>query len=107
MESNVEIKTPVRLRDQVACEAGKVERKLLLNNDKGLVQYLAFGAGASLTPHTANGDVVVTVVSGRVNFNVEGKEHEMKAGDVLVMPANTEHAVSALEQSEIILSKLG
>lgn len=107
METNIEIKTPVRLKDRLQAVEGKVERKLLLSNENGLVQLLTFGKGASLTPHTANGDVLVTVVSGRVNFNVEGSEKEMKAGDVIVLPANTEHAVSALEDTRIVLSKLG
>lgn len=107
METQVEIKTPIHLEDQVKVEEGKVARKVLLFNDKGLVQLLTFARGANLTPHTANGDIVVTVISGRLNFNVDGKEHEMKTGDSIVVPANTEHAVSALEDTRVLLAKIG
>ncbi len=107
METNVEIKTPLHLEDQLPVVAGKVERKLLVANENGLVQLLTFAAGSNLTPHTANAPVAITVISGRVNFNIEGKEHEMKAGDAIVMPANVEHAVSALEDTRIVISKLG
>ncbi len=107
METQVEIKTPVHLEDQVKVTDGQVSRKVLLSNDKGLVQLLVFARGANLTPHTANGDVVVTVVSGRLNFNIDGREHEMKSGDSIVVPANTEHAVSALEDTRVLLAKLG
>ncbi|MBD5226621.1 MAG: cupin domain-containing protein [Bacteroidales bacterium] len=107
METQVEIKTPINLASQVPVKAGDFERTLLVANAHGLVQLLTFAAGSGLTPHTANAPVVVTVVSGRVNFVIDGKEHEMKAGDAIVIPADTEHSVSAIEDTRIVLSKLG
>lgn len=106
MESEIEVKNPIRLADQIHPVEGEVVNKTLLKNGAGIVKAVSFAKGSCLTPHTADGDVVVTVVSGKLNFAIEGNNHELKGGDAIVMPAKTEHTVTALEDSIVVLTKI-
>ena len=106
MKSSIEIKTPVRLADRLGANDGEVKRLVVLDNDAGIMQQLAFGKNSSLGVHTADGDVAVLVLEGSLIFTVEGKEHNMAAGDILVMPANVEHSVYSAEGAKVLLTKI-
>lgn len=58
---------------------------------------LAKGASDTQTPHRE--DEIYYVHKGRARFRVAGRETAVKPGDVLYVPANTEHWFSDIEES--------
>ena len=66
----------------------------------------AFDAGQGLSEHTAPFDALVQVLEGRASVVLGGKAHAMKAGDVLLMPADVPHAVMAVERFKMLLTMI-
>lgn len=60
--------------------------------------------GAVFEEHTSSHPAIVTVVSGRIDFDLEGATHALAAGDWLAMPAKAPHALRALEPSTFTLT---
>lgn len=69
--------------------------RVLLNNPLLRVVDFAFDAGQELTEHTSPRAVVVTLLSGTMDFDVEDETHHMVPGDVLYLAPNVSHAVLA------------
>jgi quercetin dioxygenase-like cupin family protein len=68
------------------------------------VALFLFEAGAQLPPHLAEGVVSVHVLEGRIRMAVEGKEHEIPAGQILVMAPGVKHDVRAVEKTRMLLT---
>ena len=47
---------------------------------------------------------MVLVLEGEALLTVDGKEHRVKAGETLIMPANKPHAVFAAEDMKMLLT---
>jgi len=50
------------------------------------------GPGAFYSPHSHGHDEIIVVNSGKIVFIIDEVEHELCAGDELVLPANTIHS---------------
>ncbi len=48
-------------------------------------------------PHAHDFDQLVLIVDGRCNLVIEGREHPMGPGDILLVPANAEHCAVVTE----------
>lgn len=57
-----------------------------------------------LPPHRAKGAVNMHVLRGRVRITAEKQVHELRSGQMLVLAPDTEHAVAAEEESEMLLT---
>ncbi len=80
--------------------AGKsIVSKVPIDNDLFQLTYLAIAAGEALTEHTSPRAVVVTLLSGAVDFTVEGVVSHMHAGDSVYLAPGAPHALSAHENS--------
>jgi quercetin dioxygenase-like cupin family protein len=64
---------------------------------------LSVRAGHVVPEHHSNVDVVVTVVKGQGRFTVEGDEHPIVAGGVVVMRPGARHAIAAETDLELIV----
>ena len=64
----------------------------------------AFDAGGSLPSHSANGLVTIHVLEGRLIIGADGHDHELRAGQVLVLNPDVLHAVHAVEASAMLLT---
>lgn len=63
-----------------------------------------FVRGGHVVPeHHSNVDVVVTVVRGQGRFTVEGDEHPIAAGGVVVMRPGARHAIAAETDLELVV----
>lgn len=106
METQFKVNTPVRLGSDIEFEPGRVTRLDFVKNDSGSVSILAFDAGVGIEPHAVPYDVMVQVVEGAFEFNVDGTLQYLKKHDVMIMPAMTVHSVkAAMEPSKLLLSR--
>ena len=57
-----------------------------------------------LKPHTANGDITVQTLSGRMIFKTPKGETELCTGQMIALHSNIEHSVVALEESFFLVT---
>ena len=106
METQEEIKTPINLSKELDYKDGDVVAKNVVSNDNGSVTLLAFDYNAMIARHSVASDVLVYVIEGAVEFEVEDQRHKLETGDAMVLPANTPHTVVALDKAKVVLTRL-
>ena len=82
---------------------GIVSRTLLCTANSRVVLF-GFSEGQELTEHTSTQSAVIQILSGECEFSLGGKPHAAKAGDMIYMPPNLPHAVSATKQFSMLLT---
>lgn len=106
MKTQEEIKTPLRLADELKYVDGEVVTKDVFSNDNGSVRLLAFDKGVMLARHSVDSDVMVYVIEGEVEFEIDDQRQHLTAGNSILMPANTPHTVLALDKAKVILIRI-
>jgi quercetin dioxygenase-like cupin family protein len=82
---------------------GIVSRTLLRTANSRVVLF-AFIEGQELTEHTSTQHAVIQILTGECEFQLAGKPHTLKAGDLVYMPPNLPHAVKATRQFSMLLT---
>ncbi|HCP15817.1 MAG TPA: cupin domain-containing protein [Peptococcaceae bacterium] len=100
---NMEHETVLSLADQVRIMPGQIVSKTLAQNKAISITIFAFDKDEEISSHESAGDAMVTVLEGTGLFTVDGKDHTVKTGEVLVMPAWKSHAVFAPEPFKMML----
>ena len=104
MYKNIDKQTKLTLKELVEYQEGQVVSKTLVQNDYVSMTNFSFDKGEEISTHAAGGDAMVTVLEGTGRFTVDGVEHLVHAGEVLVMPAKKPHAVYAPEAFKWMLT---
>lgn len=91
------------LNDMVAYQDGAVVSRTLVDKKVGTLTLFAFGAGQGLSEHTAPYDATIQVLDGEAEVIIEGKRFAVKAGEMIIMPANRPHEVRATERFKMLL----
>ncbi len=91
------------MNDLVAYHDGSVVSKTLIDKKIGTLTLFSFDAGQGLSEHTAPYDAFVQVVDGEAQVNIEGEDHTVKAGQMIIMPANKPHALKAVKPFKMLL----
>ena len=77
--------------------------KTIVDKQAGTLTLFAFDKGQKLSEHTSPYDAVVQVVEGRARLTIDGQDHEVEAGELIIMPAHVPHAVTAAERFKMLL----
>lgn len=64
----------------------------------------AFDAGGALLKHSAHGLVTIHVLEGRLMVQADGHDHELNAGQILILNPDVLHDVRAAEASAMLLT---
>ncbi len=94
------------LLEMVNYQDGAVVSRTLINQKAGTVTLFAFDTGQELSEHTAPYDALVQVLDGGARITIAGQPFDLKTGDVIVMPANQPHAVSAPTRFKMLLTMI-
>jgi quercetin dioxygenase-like cupin family protein len=89
-----------------AYQDGAVVSRTLLKRAGGTITLFAFDEGQSLSEHTAPFDAVAHVLEGEVDITIAGISHTVSAGEMVLMPANQPHAVSARTRFKMLLTMI-
>lgn len=92
--------------EMISYQSDSIVSKTILNPDSGSVTLFAFDAGQSLSEHTAPFDALVQVLDGRADITIGGEPVTVSAGEMVIMPANVPHALSAPVPFKMLLTML-
>jgi quercetin dioxygenase-like cupin family protein len=94
---------PRTLVDLVDYQAGSVVSRVILKAKTGTVTLFAFDEGQALSEHTAPFDALAEVLDGEVEITISGKPHRVRAGEMIILPANRPHALKAAGRFKMML----
>ena len=94
------------LEKLVAYAADSIVSKTLLDEPIGTITLFAFDKGQRLSEHTAPFDAVVQVVDGHGVVTIDGEDHTVATGEIVIMPANIPHAVRAEQKFKMLLTMI-
>ncbi len=83
-----------------------VVSKSILDKPAGTITLFAFDQGQKLSEHTAPYDAVVQIIEGRARLTIGAKEVEVSAGQIIIMPGNVPHSVSAEVRFKMLLTMI-
>ena len=87
-----------KLAEMIAYSQDAVVSKTILDKPAGTITLFAFDRGQKLSEHTAPYDAVVQILDGQALLTIGGKSVQVSAGQIIIMPANVPHAVTANEK---------
>ena len=94
------------LEQLIAYADDSIVSKTLLDKPIGTITLFAFDAGQRLSEHTAPFDAVVQAVDGQGVVTIDGADHTVDAGQIVIMPANIPHAVRAEQKFKMLLTMI-
>lgn len=93
----------VALTGMVNYQAGSIVSKEIIRNDAGTVSLFAFDKGQGLSEHTAPFDALVNIIDGAAEVKIADEPFIVKAGEMILMPANKPHSLKANERFKMLL----
>lgn len=113
MKNNEEHTSAERLDPQVTnlsrmvdYQNDSVVSREIIKKKTGTVTLFAFDEGQGLSEHTAPFDALVYVVDGEAEVTISGKPFRLRAGEMIMMPANEPHALSAVKRFKMLLTMI-
>jgi quercetin dioxygenase-like cupin family protein len=94
---------PQALSSLVEYAQDSIVSKTIIDKPAGTITLFAFDAGQRLSKHTAPYDAVVQVVDGTGRITIDGNAIDVTKGQIIIMPANVPHAVTANEKFKMLL----
>ena len=94
------------LNGLVEYASDSIVSKTILDKPAGTITLFAFDKGQKLSEHTAPYDAVVQVLDGAAMITIDGKDINVTAGQIIVMPGNIPHAVKANERFKMLLTMI-
>ena len=101
---NIPFSEPQQLAELVEYEEGRVVSRTFAQNPSISLTLFAFDEGEGVSTHTAPGDAMVQVLDGEAVVNIDGRKMTVGAGQVVVMPANVPHSVTAVKRFIMLLT---
>jgi quercetin dioxygenase-like cupin family protein len=94
---------PVDLAGLIDYQDASVVSKTLIDKKEGTLTLFSFDKGQGLSEHTAPFDAFVYVVDGEAEITISGEKHTVKTDEMIIMPANKPHALSAAQKFKMLL----
>lgn len=92
-----------KLTDLVNYQDGSVVSHTLINKGAGTVTLFAFDQAQGLSEHTAPFDALVNILEGEAEIVISAKPAHLKAGEMIIMPANEPHSLKASTRFKMLL----
>jgi quercetin dioxygenase-like cupin family protein len=87
----------------VEYQAGSIVSRTVIDKPSGTLTLFAFDKGQSLSEHTAPFDALVQVLDGEAKIAISDKTYLVKTGGIIIMPANSPHALRAENRFKMML----
>ena len=95
-----------KLEDLIDYQPGSVVSRTLIDKKTGTVTLFGFDENQGLSEHTAPYDALVYVIGGEVEITISGKPFRLKKGEMIVLPVNEPHSLTAKTKFKMLLTMI-
>lgn len=92
-----------KLTDLINYQNNSIVSKEIIKGENGNITVFAFDEGEGLSEHTAPFDVLIHAIEGEAEIMISRKKHNLKEGDIIILPANEPHSVKAVKRFKMML----
>ena len=92
-----------RLIDLINYQEGSVVSRTIMDKKAGTVTLFAFDENEGLSEHTTPFDALAYILKGEAKVTISGNPFKLKEGELIIMPANEPHALSAVTKFKMLL----
>ena len=101
-----EIISNEKLIDSINYQNGSIVSRQIIKKPNGNITLFAFDKDESLTEHTSPFEAVVYMVDGEMEIKIGGNPHQVKAGEILILPPDVAHGLKATVKSTMLLTMI-
>lgn len=94
------------IEQQIDYAEGGVVSKQVIKSQAGNVSLFSFDKEQGLSEHSAPFDALVQILDGEAEIRIGGISHNVKAGEIIIMPANISHALHAVKRFKMLLTMI-
>ena len=87
-------------------QKGSIVSRTVVDKKTGTVTFFAFDQGQGLSEHTAPFDALAQILEGEAEITIAGERHNLKAGEMVLMPGGKPHALRALKRFKMFLTMI-
>jgi len=93
----------LNLEKMLNYQKNSIVSREIVNKKRGTVTIFAFDKGQGLSEHTAPYDAMVYIIDGEAEITISGKSFIVKSGEIIIMPANKPHKLTAVKKFKMLL----
>lgn len=97
---------PSKLVNLIKYQEGAVVSREILRKLTGTVTLFAFDKDQGLSEHKTPFDALVQLLDGEAEITISSVSHQLKKGDIIIMPSNQPHAVRAIKRFKMLLTMI-
>jgi quercetin dioxygenase-like cupin family protein len=101
---HVEPAEAIALAEMTDYQDGAVVSRTLLQHETGTLTVFSFDAGQALSEHTVPFNAFIQVLDGEGEITIDGTPHNVKAGEIILMPGGLSHSVRAVKRFKMLLT---
>jgi quercetin dioxygenase-like cupin family protein len=91
------------LAERIEYQKDSIVSGEVIKKKTGTVTLFAFDQGQGLSEHTTRFDALVYIVDGEAEITISGKPYRLTTGEMIIMPADEPHSVSAVKRFKMLL----
>jgi quercetin dioxygenase-like cupin family protein len=95
-----------KLIESINYQNGSIVSRQIIKKPNGNITLFAFDKDESLTEHTSPFEAVVYMVDGEMEIKIGGNPHQVKAGEILILPPDVAHGLKATVKSKMLLTMI-
>ena len=95
-----------RVTGMIDYQEGAVVSRTILKRPSGTITVFAFDGGQGLGEHSTPHEALVQVLEGEASVSIAGEAHRVRQGELILLPADTPHAVQAAGRFKMLLVML-
>jgi quercetin dioxygenase-like cupin family protein len=95
-----------KLIDSINYQNGSIVSRQIIKKPNGNITLFAFDKDESLTEHTSPFEAVVYMIDGEMEIKIGGNPHQVKAGEILILPPDVAHGLKATVKSKMLLTMI-
>ncbi len=95
-----------KIVDLIQIQNNSIVSRQIIKKANGNVTLFAFDKDESLTEHTSPYEALVQILEGKMVVTIGGQPQEVGEGEIILLPPNIPHGLTAKEKTKMILTMI-